>query len=191
VHDNGAGLWLVSPAVAVREARIEQTEEGAVVASPGWFVLNLADAAWERNERGGEWLSPEPEDARFEQYGIGPHVLQPGQPNGVYHSENMQEDFLVLSGECILVVEEEERRLKAWDFVHCAPGTRHIFIGAGDGPCAILMVGARGEGKKLHYPPSEAAARHGAAAPEETDSPQEAYRDWPQEFTRARATWPP
>jgi uncharacterized cupin superfamily protein len=177
--------------VAVREARIEQTEEGAVVASPGWFVLNLADAAWERNERGGEWLSPEPEDARFEQYGIGPHVLQPGQPNGVYHSENMQEDFLVLSGECILVVEEEERRLKAWDFVHCAPGTRHIFIGAGDGPCAILMVGARGEGKKLHYPPSEAAARHGAEAPEETDSPQEAYREWPGEFTRVRATWPP
>jgi len=176
--------------VAVREARIEQTEEGAVVASTGWFVLNVADAAWTRNERGGEWSNLEPEDAEFEQYGIGIHVVQPGQPNGLYHAENMQEDFLVLSGECVLVVEEEERRLKAWDFVHCPPGTHHIFVGAGDGPCAILMVGARGEGKKLHYPPSEVAARHGASAPEETDSPREAYREWPREYTPVRATWP-
>jgi uncharacterized cupin superfamily protein len=177
--------------VEVREARIEQSEEGAVVASDGWFVLNLADAAWERSERGGEWLSPEPPDARFAQYGIGPHVLHPGQPNGLYHCENVQEDFLVLFGECILVVEEQERRLKQWDFVHCPPGTHHIFVGAGDGPCAILMVGARGEGKKLHYPPSEVAARHGASAPEETDSPREAYREWDEEYPRVRASWPP
>lgn len=88
------------------------------------------------------------------------------------------------------MVEEEERRLKPWDFVHCAPGTHHIFVGAGDGPCAILMVGARGEGKKLHYPPSEVAARHGAAAPEETDSPHEAYREWPRDYARVRSSWP-
>jgi uncharacterized cupin superfamily protein len=176
--------------LAAREARIEQSEEGAVVASPGWFVLNLADVAWTRNEVAGEWSNFEPEEGEFEQYGIGVHVLQPGQPNGKYHSENVQEDFLVLSGECVLVVEEEERRLRAWDFFHCAPGTRHILVGAGDGPCAILMVGARGEGKKLHYPPSEAAARYGAAAPEETDSPRVAYSDWPRRFTQVRPTWP-
>jgi uncharacterized cupin superfamily protein len=176
--------------MAVPEAKIEQTDEGAVVASPGWFVLNVADGAWMRSERGGEWSNLEPEGAEFEQYGIGIHVLQPGEPNGLYHSESMQEDFLVLSGECLLLVEGEERRLKAWDFVHCPPGTHHIFVGAGKGPCAILMVGARGAGKRLHYPPSELAARHGAAAPKETDSPREAYREWPREFTRVRATWP-
>ena len=177
--------------MAAREAKIEQTDEGAVVASPGWFVLNLADVAWTRDERGGEWTDTEPPEGEFEQYGIGVHVLNPGQPNGLYHSETVQEDFLVLSGECLLIVEEEERRLKAWDFVHCAPGTHHIFVGAGDGPCAILMVGARGEGKELHYPPSEVAAKHGAAASEETNLPREAYRDWPRAFTSVRATWPP
>jgi uncharacterized cupin superfamily protein len=102
----------------------------------------------------------------------------------------VQEDFLVLSGECLLLVEEEERPLKAWDFVHCSPGTRHIFIGAGEGPCAILMVGARGEDKTLHYPPSEVAAKHGASASEETTSPREAYADWPRDFEQVRATWP-
>jgi uncharacterized cupin superfamily protein len=175
--------------VAGEEARMEQTDEGAVAANPGWFVLNLADSRWMRSEEGGEWTAFEP-DSGFEQYGIGVHVLQPGQPNGMYHSENVQEDFLVLSGECILVVEEQERRLKAWDFFHCAPGTHHILVGAGDGPCAILMVGVRGEGKKLHYPVSEVAARHGASSPVDTDTGREAYRDWSREYTPVRATWP-
>ena len=176
-------------AVTVPEASIEQTDAGAVVASPGWFVLNVADASWERSERAGEWTNLEPE-AGFEQYGIGIHVLQPGQPNGCYHSESLQEDFLVLSGECILLIEDEERRLRAWDFVHCAPGTNHIFVGAGDGPCAILMVGARGEERGLHYPRNDLAAKYGASAPEDTTSGQEAYREWPREHTPVRATWP-
>ena len=173
----------------VEEAKIEQTDEGAVAASPGWFVLNLAEARWMRSDEGGEWTDFEPKEG-LEQYGIGVHVLQPGQPNGKYHSENVQEDFLVLSGECILVVEEQERPLKAWDFFHCAPGTHHILVGAGHGPCAILMVGMRGDGKKLHYPVSEVALRHGASTPAETDTPSEAYRDWSREYKTVRATWP-
>jgi uncharacterized cupin superfamily protein len=171
------------------EARVEQSEHGAHAASPGWFVLNLADARWMQVEESGHWTDFEPPDG-FEHYGIGVHVLPPGAPNGKYHSENVQEDFLVLSGECLLLVEEEERLLKAWDFVHCAPGTRHIFIGSGNGPCAILMVGARGEGKTLHYPSSEVAAKHGASATEETSNPREAYSDWPRDFEQVRATWP-
>ena len=174
----------------VREATIGQTDEGAVVESEGWFVLNLADVAWTRSEIAGQWSNLEPSDPEFTHYGIGVHVLQPGQPNGLYHAENVQEDFLVLSGECLLIVEEQERRLKAWDHFHCAPGTHHIIVGAGDGPCAILMVGARSEGKTLHYPRSEVAARHGASAPEDTDSPREAYREWGRDFTPVRATWP-
>jgi uncharacterized cupin superfamily protein len=175
--------------VAVEEARIERTEQGAFAASAGWFVLNLAESRWMRIAEGGEWSYVEPDEG-FEQYGIGVHVLQPGQPNGKYHSETVQEDFLVLSGECILVVEEQERRLKAWDFFHCAPGTHHILVGAGDGPCAILMVGIRAEDRKLHYPVSAAAASYGASTPEETDLPSVAYSDWSQEYTPVRATWP-
>jgi len=172
------------------EARIEQTDNGKVVTSPGWFVLNLAECAWRRHERGGRWTDFEPESGEFEHYGIGVHVVEPGQPNGRYHSESMQEDFLVLSGECLLIVEGEERRLKAWDHFHCSPGTHHIIVGAGDGPCAILMAGARGEGNQLHYPRSELAARYDASAPKETTDSREAYSDWSREFERVPPDWP-
>jgi uncharacterized cupin superfamily protein len=175
--------------VEAQEARIEHTEEGVTAASPGWFVVNLADVRWLRGAEVGQWTDFEPPEG-FEEYGIGVHVLQPGQPNGKYHAESVQEDFLVLSGECILLVEDEERRLKAWDFFHCAPGTHHIIVGAGDGPCAILMVGSRAEGKKLHYPVSEVAGRYGASTPEETDAGRVAYSDSDVEFTTVRATWP-
>ena len=171
------------------EARIEHTEDGAHAASTGWFVLNIADARWAQHDIAGRWTELEPPDG-FEHYGIGIHVLEPGQPNGKYHSENVQEDFLVLSGECILIVEDEDRHLKAWDFFHCAPGTNHIIVGSGDGPCAILMAGLRGPEKKLHYPVSELAARHNASTSEETDTPRVAYSDWVFEDRHTRLDWP-
>ena len=156
----------------------------------GWFVVNVADAQWIRNERGGDWCVFEPREAHFPEIGVNIRVLQPGQAAAAYHSESTQEDFLVLSGECTCLIEGEERRLRAWDFVHCPPGTRHTFVGAGDGPCAILMVGARREGKTLHYPADDPAAKYGASAPEDTNDPREAYRDWPSEFTPVRGDWP-
>jgi uncharacterized cupin superfamily protein len=175
--------------MGVPEASLEQTEAGLAPRQPGWFVLNVADVVWERNDKVGQWTKFEGKWGEFEHYGIGIHVLQPGQPNGIYHSEALQESFLVLSGECLLLIEEEERRLRAWDFVHCPAGTRHIFVGAGEAPCAILMVGARGD-NKLHYPRSELARRYGVETPEETDLPREAYRDWPREFVPVRGSWP-
>jgi uncharacterized cupin superfamily protein len=102
-------------------------------------------------------------------------VLPPGEANGLYHSESAQEDFLVLAGECVLLVEGEERRLRAWDFFHSPPGTEHIYLGAGDGPCVLLMVGARPDDWNVVYPVSELAARYGASAEEETHSPDQAY----------------
>ena len=124
------------------EAQLEDDGHGLAPAARGWFVVNLAQARARGSEKVGIWTDLEPPEA-FEDYGIGVHVLQPGQANGRYHEEDNQEDFLVLLGECIAIVEEQERRLTAWDFVHCPRGTRHIFVGAGDGPCAILMVGTR------------------------------------------------
>jgi uncharacterized cupin superfamily protein len=179
----------MSSDVAAEEANVERTEHGLTATEPGWFVLNVADARWMRSEIAGQWTDFEPPEG-FEHYGIGVHVLQPGQPNGKYHAENVQEDFLVLAGECILIVEDEERHLKAWDFFHCAPGTHHIIVGAGDGPCAILMAGLRGKGKELHYPISEVAGRYGASTPEETDAPRVAYSDWPGEYEPVPASWP-
>ncbi len=97
----------------------------------GWFVVNARDVPWWRNERLGQSSLFEGE-ARFPEVGVNIHVLLPGQPNGMYHGESGQEDFLVVAGECILILEGEEHRLKAWDFVHCPPMAEHIFVGAGD-----------------------------------------------------------
>ncbi len=180
------------------EARLEQTESGLEPASDGWFVVNVAETAWWRNDAFGATCPFEGNDddrrrksneasARFEEYGINIHVVWPGQPNCMYHGEDAQENFLVLSGECLLLVEGEERRLKAWDFVHLPNWTEHVVVGAGDGPCAILMVGTR-KGD-VRYPVSELARRHGAGVEAETDQPREAYARFP-EWRRERVDDP-
>ena len=61
----------------------------------------------------------------------------------MYHWEADQEDFLVLDGEALLIVEGEERALRPWDFVHCPAETKHVIVGAGDGNCVLLAIGAR------------------------------------------------
>lgn len=154
-----------------------------------WFVVNVADAPALRHEIGGAYVRFESPEARFAQVGVNIHVLQPGEPAGKYHREDAQEDFLVLSGECLVIIDNEERRLRTWDFVHCPPGTDHVFIGAGDGPCAILMIGTRGD-YGIHYPVNERAAAHEASVTAPTDSPAEAYADWPSEFTPTQLEWP-
>jgi uncharacterized cupin superfamily protein len=129
-------------------------------------------------------------EARFADFGINVSVLLPGKPGSMYHRESVQESFLVLEGECLLIIEEQERRLQAWDFVHCPAGTAHVFVGAGEAPCVILMAGARREGRTVEYPVSEAAARHDASVTQATGSADEAYRDWPGQFLPARMPWP-
>jgi uncharacterized cupin superfamily protein len=159
-----------------------------------WFVVNVRDTEWLTTENGekrpsGSDCSFETPAAEFEQLGIRLHVLPPGEPNGLYHSESKQEDFLVLSGECTLLVEGEERRLEPWDFFHSPPGTEHIFIGAGREPCVIFMVGARGEDWHVRYPVSELAARYGASAAQEATSPREAYTDFEPSRRKRPSYW--
>lgn len=158
---------------------------------PGWFVVNVADARALRHERRGLRVAFETPEERFPELGINIRVLEPGQPNGMYHSESVQEDFLVLSGECIAILDGEQRQLRAWDFVHCPAGTEHTFVGAGQGPCAILMVGVRRPGATVHYPVNELAAQHGASVAEPTSDPDEAYADSGRDFTPTRLSWPP
>jgi uncharacterized cupin superfamily protein len=98
----------------------------------------------------------------------------------MYHHESNQEDFLVLAGEALAIVEGEERPLKAWDFLHCPAGTDHIIVGAGDGPCLVFMTGARLVEKEIVYPRSEVALRHGAGVENETTQPKEAYAPFPK-----------
>lgn len=158
----------------VPEAPLEHTETGARPASEGWFVLNSRDARWFESEI-GFYTQFEGENTRFAELGIGLGILRPGEPSAMYHGEDAQEDFLVLSGECLLLIEGEERSLRAWDFVHCPPWTEHIFVGAGDGPCLVLGVGARKKGRGIRYPVSELALKYGAGVETETSDPKEAY----------------
>jgi uncharacterized cupin superfamily protein len=165
----------------VEEARLEKTEGGLEPVGDGWFVVNVAETAWYRNDVFGAscpFEAARNDEARFKEYGINIHVVWPGQPNCMYHGEGAQEDFLVLSGECVLLIEGEERHLRAWDFVHFPKWTEHVIVGAGTGPCALLMVGSRAD-ESVKYPVSELAQKHGAGVEQETDQPSEAYARFP------------
>jgi uncharacterized cupin superfamily protein len=135
----------------------------------GWFVVNVADGQALHTDRYGDGcLFEDRPDHMFPEFGINVRVLQPGQPNAMYHRENAQEAFLVLDGECVAIVEEQERPLRKGDFVHLPAGTAHVLIGAGDGPCAVLMVGTRKADASYLYAASQTAGRFGAALPEDT-----------------------
>jgi uncharacterized cupin superfamily protein len=176
---------------SVREAQLVKTEAGVVPQGDGWFVLNARDALWMTSDERGQ-------DAQFEgrqnweHLGFRLHVLMPGQRNGLYHRENGQEDFLIVAGQCVLVVEGEERPLNAWDFVHCPPWTNHIFVGTGEGPCVIVMTGSRAGDFEVVYPVNEVAAKHGASVTEETSKPAEAYAVFgPEARSAYREGWLP
>ena len=173
----------------VPEAPLEQTEGGLVPRGEGWYVLNAREAVWKDGDFGA--YTRFEGDVRFPQVGINIGVLQPGQPSCMYHREGAQEDFLVLSGSCLLLIEGEERRLEAWDFVHCPAWTEHVFVGAGDGPCAVLAIGARPDDGVV-YPASELAQRHGAGVERETPDAEEAYASFRDDVpTGYREGWLP
>jgi uncharacterized cupin superfamily protein len=178
----------------VPEAPLEPTDTGLVQAGPGWFVVNARDSRWRAAEGRGSF-TPFGEEAEFPQVGVNLFVLAPGDAMGMYHWEADQEDFLVLSGEALLIIEGEERRLRQWDLVHCPPGTNHIIVGAGEGPCVVLAIGAREHQASPGwggYPVEEAALRHGAGAGEETTDPVVAYAKVPRrEAMRYRDGWLP
>jgi uncharacterized cupin superfamily protein len=184
----------------VREAKLEQTEAGLVPAGEGWFVLSARHARWvDRPGRGRKlpftgWTNDEVVRL-FPQLGIGLVVLEPGEPIGMYHWESDQEDFLILFGEALLMVEGEDRLLRQWDFVHCPPHTGHMIVAAGDGPCVVLAVGARehqdGDAWGA-YPVDELARRHGVSVEQETNDPRRAYAHYPEpRATRYRDGWLP
>lgn len=176
----------------VPEAELEQTEAGLVPASAGWFVLNALDARWFHRPGRGDSVPLTGCDAfeaetYFPMLGMSIQVLAPGEPNSLYHWETEQENFLVLAGAGLLIVEGQERQLKQWDFVHCPPETRHVFVGSGDGPCVILAVSSRqfqASGPWGSYTIDDAARRHNACPDEETEDGNVAYA----RFAPARPT---
>jgi mannose-6-phosphate isomerase-like protein (cupin superfamily) len=169
----------------VSEANLEQTAHGLVPKDDGWFVLNLRNAEWRHVDgRGAVCVVLDDFEGmrRQVQLGFNPFVLMPGEPMAMYHWELDQEAYLVLSGEAVLVIEGEERPLRAWDFVHCPPRTRHVVVGAGNGPCLVIAVGAREHSEEpdgLGFPANEVAKRHGASVEEDTMDGGVAYASVP------------
>jgi uncharacterized cupin superfamily protein len=182
----------------VPEAQLEETEHGRIPTGEGWYVLNARDSRWYYVEGRGGFCDVEG-DQNFPQLGINVQVLAPGEAMAMYHWEADQEDFLVFSGEALLIVEGEERALRAWDFVHCPPNTKHTILGAGSGPCIVVAVGARDhqDGPDWGgYTVDDVALRHEAGVEEETNVPDEAYaavraRHGPREPMRYRDDWLP
>jgi uncharacterized cupin superfamily protein len=169
--------------MAAGRARLGETKGGLVPTERGWFVLNATEARWKDTGPFGLYC-PFEGKLPFLQLGINISVLQPGQSLGRYHVEpGHEEHFLVLDGECILLVEDEELALARWDLFHCPPGVAHMIVGGGDGPATVLSVGTRGSGKGVSrgiaYPVSELARKHGVSVERETDNPVEAYADLP------------
>jgi uncharacterized cupin superfamily protein len=171
----------------VPEAPLEQTDAGLVPGGPGWFAMDVRDARWFEKPGQGHSVPLTGNDEYeaetfFPMLGMAIRVMQPGQPSTTYHWETEQEDFLVLAGEGILLVEGEERPVKQWDFVHCPPQTRHAFVGAGEGPCVLLCASSRQfqkDGPWGFYIADESAARHNASSPEDTQDGGVAYARFP------------
>jgi quercetin dioxygenase-like cupin family protein len=151
-----------------------------------WYVHSVGEFPWFVNEKFGArgFLVPFDEDIQF---GVRVHVLEPGKPSTMYHRETGQEGFLVVEGECTLIVEGEERTLKQWDYFHCAPNTTHAFVGAGDGPCVMVTLGLRGG--SIVYPRDDLALSRGAGVEEETDTPSVAYEPFPKWEDGRPASW--
>jgi uncharacterized cupin superfamily protein len=154
------------------------------------FIVPVSDARALTHSRRATMIDFEPDEAPWPDLGVNIQIMQPGQPNCRYHSEPVQEDFLVLHGKCIVILDGVERTLQQWDFLHCPAGTEHVFVGAGDGPCAVLMIGSR-RLDEAHYPVNAVAARYDASVETATDDPDEAYADWRREPRRpAPNPWP-
>jgi len=168
----------------MHEAELKKTDNGKVAATDGWYTLHASEAEWYTSERFGTMCRFEG-DVPFPETGMNLRVLEPGHPACLYHSESAQENFYIISGECLLLVEGEERPLRAGHFVHCPADTEHVLVGAGDGPCVFIAVGHRPEKHGLLYPVNEVAARHDASATVETNNPAVAY-----EGTERRPTAP-
>jgi uncharacterized cupin superfamily protein len=182
----------------VPEATPERRQHGLASRGGGWYVLNLRDAEWRHADgRGAVCVVVDDFEGERQpnQLGVNPFVLAPGEAMSMYHWEADQEDFLVVSGEAVLVVEGRERPLRAWDLFHCPPNTRHVIVGAGTGPCVVIAVGARQRSEEpdaLGFPADDVAMPHGASVDADTMDGGVAYAKVPPRRPTAYAdAWLP
>ena len=174
------------------EAQLKDSGSGLAPATEGWFVVNVRDAEWWFADSRGARCSFESEydepAIEFPQLGINVSILESGQTT-LYHAESNQEAFLVLSGECrLLVGRAKERRLLPWDFFHAPPWDRARLRGRGrramrapDGRCAFKPGGAVpgvGARRALRRKRGRGDHRSGAGVRDCRVVPRERPPDW-------------
>jgi len=165
------------------------------VKSDDWGVVNARDAQWVAGDKTGVYCGFEDEanDDLFPQIGVNIRILEPGQAIGMYHYESGQEDFLVLDGEGIAIVDGEERPLRKWDLLHCEPGVAHMIKATGDAPLLLVCAGARtGEPHNgTMYVANDVARKHGVSVEEDTPDSRAVYASYHFEWTEYRDGWLP
>ena len=183
----------------VPESKLEKTEHGLTPTGTGWYVLNLRDAEWRHADgRGAVCVVSTTSRA-----GAASPTSSASIPSSSCRASRCpcttgrptRRPSSSSRAKRVLIVEGEERQLRAWDFVHSPPGTKHVIVGAGTGPCLVIAVGARehdGEPDSLGFTVDEVASRHGASVEEDTMDGDDAYAAVPgREPTAYRDGWLP
>jgi hypothetical protein len=130
----------------VPESQLEKTEHGLVSKGEGWFVLNKRDAVWRHVDGRGASASLAPISKASGNSSSSASIRScsgSGRTDGHVPLEGRSGGLPRGVGEAVLIIEGEERQLRAWDFVHCPPNTKRVIGGAGSGPCFVIAVGAR------------------------------------------------
>jgi uncharacterized cupin superfamily protein len=140
-------------------------------------VVNAREASWEHDRLRSRIRFGGEGKAHFDEVGVAMYWLESGQAMSLYHHEAGQEDFLVLRGEPLLIVEEVERGLRLWDLVHCPPRTPHAIVNPSAEPALIFALGARRERGSARYPHSAAARARGVERAGNSDRADAAYAD--------------
>jgi Cupin domain len=183
-----AAARLLCQTARVAEASVRMSKNGLVTDGEGWFVVNARESRWRDEGPLGSYCTFEGKRAipAFRDQYQRPRA---GRDDGDVPPRDRQEAFLILAGECTLIVEGRGRQLVAWDFFYCPPGTGHSIVAAGRQAAVVLAVGARGRGVGggVVYPVCKAAARYGASVARETTSSAAAYAK--ARARQPRSTW--
>jgi hypothetical protein len=175
----------------VNEASSEETPYGRYITSDGWFVLNIADALAVRNdEKGGATYPLEPRESPFRDVGIRVPSSRRANRTRSTTPKACRKGFSCSRASARSSWRRTNGRCGSGTTSTVQPVRASVIVGAGDGPCSILMLGARPD-VEVRYPVSEVAAKYDASAVKDTDDADEAYADWPGEYVPVRLSWPP
>jgi uncharacterized cupin superfamily protein len=153
-----------APFQFVKEAELGPPELGEPGPRPS-TIVNLSEVEPQHFGRGP--VSSQRRDlgkaAGSRQTGLQHYEVDPGRNAAPAHCHSLEEEvFVVLGGDGVLVLGEEEQPVRAGHVVACPPATRvaHMFRAGSDG-LQLLAYGTREPGDMCYYPRSNKIAFRG------------------------------